>query len=301
MILVEVEVKGKKYYEPFSKGILARSLTRAELDLNEAYDLAQTLESKLLENNVEKVTTSEIVEHIIKELTLIDPESANKYIAWRNFVRRKDPLIILIGGASGIGTSSIAFELANYLGIKNTISSDMVREVMRKIVSKELSPVIHESSYTAKNVLRIPPPLEYDPTIFGYKNHVETVSVGVEALIERALKEGISMIIEGVHVVPGFIKQELLDKENVIMFTLSLENENLHKDRFYSRCRQAGSKRPLQRYLDNFESIRKIHDYNVEQAKIYSIPIIENIEVKNTIDLIIKDITKRYGEIENVK
>lgn len=32
MIMVEGEVSGKKYREPFSKGVLARSLTRAEMD-----------------------------------------------------------------------------------------------------------------------------------------------------------------------------------------------------------------------------------------------------------------------------
>ena len=31
MIMVEGEVSGKKYREPFSKGVLARSLTRAEM------------------------------------------------------------------------------------------------------------------------------------------------------------------------------------------------------------------------------------------------------------------------------
>lgn len=32
--------------------------------------------------------------------------------------KSKEPLIILIGGASGVGTSSMAFELASRLGLK---------------------------------------------------------------------------------------------------------------------------------------------------------------------------------------
>ena len=43
----------------------------------------------------------------------------------------------------------MAFELASRLGLKNLISTDMIREVMRKIVSQELSPVIHKSSFNA--------------------------------------------------------------------------------------------------------------------------------------------------------
>lgn len=297
MILVEGTFDGKKYTEPFSKGVLSRSLTRAEVGITKAYDIAIKIESKLEKNNIEIITTEKLVEYTIKEIKKEDPEIAEKYMNWRKIRRRKEPLIILIGGASGVGTSSIAFELANRLGIKNMISTDMIREVMRKIVSKELSPVIHESSYTAHNVLRIPPPLDYDPTIAGYKSHIETVNIGVEAVIERAIKEGINIIIEGVHLVPGFIRQDILDKDNVMMFTLSLNDEEMHKGRLFSRCRDAGTGRPLQRYLDNFDSIRKIHQYTIQQSKINNIPIIENIVVMDTIYSMIQYISKKYGEI----
>lgn len=49
----------------------------------------------------------------------------------------------------------MAFELASRLGLKNLISTDMIREVMRKIVSQELSPVIHKSSFNAYESIRI--------------------------------------------------------------------------------------------------------------------------------------------------
>ena len=41
MILVRRELKGKSYTEPFSKGILSRSLIRAELDPSKAYEIAE--------------------------------------------------------------------------------------------------------------------------------------------------------------------------------------------------------------------------------------------------------------------
>lgn len=297
MILVEGTFDGKKYTEPFSKGVLSRSLTRAEVGITRSYEIAIKIESILEEKNITEITTDELVGYIIAELEEEDPEIAEKYVAWRKIRKGKDPLIILIAGSSGIGTSSIAFEIANRLGIKNIIGTDMVREVMRKIISPELSPVIHESSYTAQNVLRIPPPLDYDPTISGYKSHVETINVGVEAIIERSIKEGISIVMEGVHLVPGFIRQDLMDRDNVVMFTLSLEDEEMHKGRLFSRCSGAGSERPLKRYLDNFDSIRKIQDYIIQQSRIYNVPIIENIVVIDTVYSMIKYISKKYGEI----
>ncbi|NLM02500.1 MAG: 2-phosphoglycerate kinase, partial [Methanothermobacter wolfeii] len=215
-----------------------------------------------------------------------------KYMLWRRIRQCKEPLIILIGGASGVGTSSIAFEVANRLGIRNMISTDMIREVMRKIVSRELLPSIYESSYTAYQSLRIPPPPELDEVLIGFRDHVDSVSIGVEAVIERALTEGISIVIEGVHIVPGFIREDLVNKENVAMFVLTVSDENIHKGRFYSRCRQMWARRPLKRYISYFWAIRRIHRYIESQAKKHNVPVIENIDVVTTIDSIIKSLTK---------
>jgi len=230
-----------------------------------------------------------------------DSEIAEKYGLWKRIRKCDEPLIVLIGGASGVGTSSIAFEVANRLGIRNMISTDMIREVMRKIVSKELLPTIYESSYTAYRSLRIPPPPEFDEVLIGFRDHVDTVSIGVEAVIERSLKEGISIVIEGVHIVPGFISEDLVKKHNVNMFVLTLQDEEVHKGRFYSRCRQMWARRPLKRYMNYFGAIRRTHKYFESQANKHHIPVIENIDVTTTIDSIIENITKTYGSEEDVR
>ena len=139
----------------------------------------------------------------------------------------------------------MAFELANRLRLKNLISTDMIREVMRKIISKDLSPVIHKSSFDAFESIRIPS-IRVDPVIEGFISHVDVVNVGIEAIIERSVKEGISTIIEGVHIVPGFINNDLLENNNIILFTLTVDDEEAHRQRFYSRCRQPWVKRPLE-------------------------------------------------------
>ncbi len=299
--MVEGEVSGKKYREPFSKGVLTRSLTRAEMDPSEAYTFASQIESHLRSLGIELIELDELVRIVREQLKEEDVEIAEKYGMWKQIRKCREPLIILIGGSSGVGTSSIAFEVANRLGIRNMISTDMIREVMRKIVSKELIPTIYESSYSAYRSLRIPPPPELDEVLIGFRDHVDTVSVGVDAVIERALKEGISIVIEGVHIVPGFIRKDLVAKNNVIMFVLTLQDEEVHKGRFYSRCRQLWARRPLERYMNYFGAIRRTHKYFESQANKYHVPVIENIDVTTTIDSIIEEITKTYGSEEDVK
>ena len=300
MIWVTGNVDGEKYKEPFSKGIMSRSLNVADIGIERAHVISSEIESDLIKNNVTEISSSELSKVVLNHLASIDKDIAIKYKKWRSLRTSKKPLIILIGGASGVGTSSMAFELANRLRLKNLISTDMIREVMRKIVSKELSPVIHKSSFDAYESIRTPS-IRIDSVIEGFISHVDVVNVGIEAIIERSAKEGISTIIEGVHIVPGFIRKDLIENNNIIMFTLTVDDEEAHKQRFYSRCRQPWVKRPLERYMDNFGSIRKTQRFLVEQAKIHDTRIINNVDINETIEIMVEDIIEKFGGVDNVE
>ncbi|MEE1135162.1 MAG: 2-phosphoglycerate kinase [Methanobrevibacter sp.] len=299
MIWVTGDVDGKKYKEPFSKGIMSRSLNVADIGIERAHKMASDIESYLIQNNITEISSGELADVVFKHLNSVNPKIAVKYEQWRSLRTSQKPLIILIGGASGVGTSSMAFELANRLRLKNLISTDMIREVMRKIVSKELSPVIHKSSFDAYEAIRTPS-IRIDSVIEGFISHVDVVNVGIEAIIERSVKEGISTIIEGVHIVPGFINKDLIEKNNIICFTLTVDDEEAHKQRFYSRCRQPWVKRSLERYMENFETIRKTQRFLVEQAKIHDTRIINNVDINETIEIMVDDILEKFGGVNNV-
>ena len=300
MIWITGNVEGKKYKEPFSKGILSRSLNVADIGFERAYDIASDIESDLIQNNVNEITSYELADVVLNHLKTVDPKIAKKYENWRSLRKSDEPLIILIGGASGVGTSSMAFELANRLRLKNIIGTDMIREVMRKIISKELSQVVHKSSFDAYESVRFPS-IKIDPVIEGFINHVDVVNVGIEAIIERSVKEGISTIIEGVHVVPGFIRKDLMENNNIIVFSLTVDDEESHRQRFYSRCRQPWVKRSLEKYMDNFDTIRKTQQFLVEQSKIHDARIINNVDINETVDVMISDILEKFGGENNVE
>lgn len=300
MIWVTGDVDGTIYKEPFSKGILARSLNVADLGSLRAHEIASDIEAELIRDDVTEISNEELANVVLNHLEHVDSSLAGKYKNWRSLRNSKEPLIILIGGASGVGTSSMAFELANRLRLKNLISTDMIREVMRKIVSKDLSPVIHKSSFDAHESIRTPS-IRIDSVIEGFISHVDVVNVGIEAIIERSTKEGISTIIEGVHIVPGFISKDLMDNNNIIIFTLTVDDEESHKQRFYARCRQPWVKRSLERYMDNFDSIRKTQRFMIEQAKIHDSRIINNVDINETIEIMVNDILEEFGGTENVE
>ena len=92
-----------------------------------------------------------------------------------------------------------------------------------------------------------------------------------------------------------------MERDNVLMFTLTLEDEEQHKNRLYSRCRDGWAHRPLQKYLDNFDSIRKIQKYFEDQSIKENVPIIENTDRLTTIRFIINSIAETYGGLNNVR
>ncbi len=285
----DIVVRGKSYEMPFSKGILARSLTAAGLKPSIAYKIAWDIYEMLKRENIKIIDKADLRRRVYYYLISKNyDEVAKKYLLWR-MVLGKRPIVILIGGASGVGTSTIAFEIASRLGIPSVIGTDSIREVMRKVISRELIPTLYESSYTAWKVLRDNE--GGNKYIKGFERHSEAVLTGIEGVIDRCLVEGQSVIIEGTHLIPTLLKDKYLENPHVVFIMLTIYDEKLHKMRFYARGRV--SSRPTERYLKYFKIIRIINDYMVETAKKKGIPVVENIKISETVDKCLNIITER--------
>nr|A9A9N2.1 RecName: Full=2-phosphoglycerate kinase; Short=2PGK [Methanococcus maripaludis C6] len=293
-------VTDKEYDMPFSKGLLARSLSAAGMKPSESYTLAREIERDLNEQNVLKISKDELRRRVYYTLINRDYEGiGEKYLLWRR-VLKKHSIIILVGGSSGVGTSTIAFELASRLGIPSVIGTDSIREVMRRSISKDLVPMLYESSYTAWTALRRSPWDEQDTKemhLLGFERHVEPVLLGIESIIDRSLTEGTSVILEGTHIVPGLMGEKYHSMPNVIFLNLTLSSEETHKKRFTARAKV--SDRPLERYLENFEIIKEINQYIVEKSKENNVPVIENVSISETVQKCLEIVTERFSNLND--
>ena len=280
----------RKIRLPFSRGILTRSITLAGVEVGIAYIIATEVQKELNEERRKLVTTEEI--RTLTYRKLIEHglgEAAKRYLFWRQLRRLKIPVTILLGGATGVGKSTIATELAFRLGIRSVIGTDTIREVMRKIIAPELLPDIHTSSFMAWKV--VPQGREEEPPLIkGFKNQVEHVSVGIAAVLDRAYKEGFNAIIEGIHLVPGYVEL----KENSFMYVITVSGRKDLEARFYERARY--SKRPADYYLEHLDAIMEIQEFIVERAREHGIPVINNIELEKTVNAIMEDIMERLME-----
>src|SRR5262249_53573725 len=117
---------------PFSKGLLASQVMVTGLSPYRAYQVAEEVEIRLLERRHASVTSAELADTAIEVIgELAGERYATNYIRWRQIETLDVPLVILIGGATGVGKSTIATQLAARLGIVRVVATDAIREVMR--------------------------------------------------------------------------------------------------------------------------------------------------------------------------
>ena len=279
----------RKVRLPFSRGILTRSITLAGVDVGIAYIVATEVQKELEERNVKFVTTEEIRELTYRRLIGHGlHEAARRYLFWRQLRRLKVPITILLGGATGVGKSTIATELAFRLGIRSVIGTDTIREVMRKIIAPELLPSLHTSSFLAWKAMGL---VKGDsPLIRGFEEQVRHVAVGINAVLERAHREGFNTVIEGIHLVPGYIELQGRD----FMYVIKVRSRKDLEARFYERARY--SKRPADYYLEHIDAIMEIQGFIEDMARERGIPVIENIELEGTVGTIMEDIMDRLME-----
>jgi 2-phosphoglycerate kinase len=191
------------------------------------------------------------------------------------------PIVLLIGGGTGTGKSAVATEVAHRLGITRVTSTDFIRETIRAFFPPEILPSIHYSSFEA-GVAGVPSETG-DPTLDGFYDQTRTVLVGVDASVVRALAEGWSTVIEGVHLVPGFAPVEI-DGALVVHVVLHVEDEDAHRLRFHVRDSATGGVRAMEKYLSRFDEIRRIQDVIVEVAERTGVPVIDGTDLERATD-----------------
>ncbi|HCG98698.1 MAG TPA: 2-phosphoglycerate kinase [Actinobacteria bacterium] len=278
----QIVISDDRHGLPFSKGLIATSLTATGLSPSRSHKIARIIEQHLIESGRFSIGVEELRQVVYEQLLSHEGKGyADTYKRWQTLLHIDRPMIILIGGTTGVGKSTIATTLAHRLGITHIVATDALREVMRIVLSEELIPALHESTFLAYKAINRP--IEGDPLVAGFREQTKVVAVGVRAVVDRAIKEGLNMVIEGVHVVPGFIRSQLSEKAIIIPLIITVDNEELHRSHFYVRDVQTEGSRPYERYRDNFESIRRIGDYIVDLAHEYDIPILTSHSLDKTI------------------
>jgi 2-phosphoglycerate kinase len=271
---------------PYSKGLMASQVMVTGLSAYRAYEVAETIENRLLDEGRESISSEELAQVALDVIgELAGERYSTNFARWQDVQRLDVPLVVLIGGAVGVGKSTIATHLAHRLGIVRVVQTDgSIREVMRAMLSAELMPSLHVSSFQTDRAVR-EPTRRSDALVSGFREQTQAVSVGIEAMIKRSVTEGTSIVIEGVHVVPGFFDVDpYRDQIVAVPVILEVDDEARHLNHF--AVRETGV-RPAERYAANFGNIRKLQRYIKSQALSHGVPIVPNHSFDQAISAIL--------------
>ena len=292
---------------PFSKGQLADSLEICALGRERAYEIIQILEADLIGEEVEEISSTNLYARMEDALrTECGDVVADNYRRWISFSRSGRPLILLVGGTTGCGKSTMSSEIAHRLNIVRTQSTDMLREVMRLMIPPRLIPTLHTSSFEAYQVLAgyaSGSAKSTEPGMLeGYLTQSSQVAVGIEGVLQRAANERVSLILEGVHVHPALQHQieSSFDDAVVVPIQLAVLNKKRLKKNLVGRGQQITSRRS-ERYVENFDRIWKLQSFLLSEADRFNVPIVPNEDEEDTIRTIMQIVSEYLARMEETR
>ena len=289
--------------EPFSVGILAHSLETCTVEPDVALEGARQEYTRLLKTGhreIDHKTLRKLIYLCLREHCSTD--SADRYLSWRRFENSGDPLIILIGGATGSGKSTISSEVAYRMDIARIQSTDVMREIIRAYLTPQAVPTLKYSSFEAWQGLPTTPQ-EYNgkgenPVITGFLSQFTTMKPALQATLHRAAKEREDLILEGVHIAPQLLDLEEARTSGIVVPVMlaTMERSALRKQ--LKRRGRETTERKASRYLDALDDIWEMQSYLLSEADNSGIPIITNWHIDTTIreilNIVMAKIMKRY-------
>jgi 2-phosphoglycerate kinase len=289
--------------EPFSVGLLARSLESCAIEAELAQEGARNVYLRLQQTGhreIEHKTLRKLIYMCLKEHC--SETAASRYLSWRKFENSGTPLIVLIGGVTGAGKSTISSEVAYRMDIGRIQSTDMMREIIRAYLTPEAVPTLGYSSFEAWRGL--PAPVDghakevESQVIAGFLSQFVTMKPALGAAVRRAVKERHDLIIEGVHIAPTLLDLSYA-QENAIVVRLMLAT--MEKAKLIKQLMRRGrekSGRQASRYLKHIDDIWELQSYLLSEADNGGIPIITNRNIETTVSevlsLIVSKIMKIY-------
>jgi 2-phosphoglycerate kinase len=288
--------------EAFSVGVLTRHLEGCGIRHEEASRGARLVQVYLRDRDETVIERGDLRRIIFDTLkSECCSEAADRFLSRSRFNDSREPLIVLIGGATGAGKSTIAARLAYLLDVVRMQSTDIMREIIRCYLVPHVAPTLGFSSFDAwKGLPEVEPlvgaPLPENPVVAGFLAQFGTVRVALEATIQRAVKEQQDLIVDGVHVLPSRLDLAgIQGKAVVVPLVLAVTTRGKLDDHLLRRSREQPD-RDSERHRSTLDSIWLLQDFMVDQAEKAGIPVIANWDIEETLERTMDEAIERIAE-----
>ena len=251
---------------PWSKGLMARALAATGLSMTRAYELARRADADLRDSGLDRLDLDRLADLASDVLGEEEGPRTIRRLRRLEALQELDiPIVVLVGGATGTGKSTIATEVAHRLGITRLASTDFIRQTMRAFFSRELMPSVHYSSFEAGlGLTKAEEDEAGDPMLLGFLEQTRRVLVGVEAAVDRSLTERWSMVLEGVHLVPGMLSRH--EGALFVECVVAITDEDVHRSHYWVRASASAIWRRSSRFLRRAPRFRRRSAIRVASA-----------------------------------
>ena len=296
---MEIVVKIDGLRTHFSESMLWRSLLKTGIDLTTALEITKKIEEEVKEKK--EITSEELFEtcfNLLQEMG--GKEYAERYRIWHwyNILRREgkvNPLIILVGGSPNVGKTVTTTDLAFRLTIARVLTTDAVRRIVKTLIPKEKEPVLHVPTFEAWKVIDECPP-DTEPELYGFMKQVDALKPYIQEIVEKTIKNGIDLAIEGVHLAPWILPDEIENLDNVIHVIISAPEEEVYRDMFLSKMLREGRKMD-ENIFKYFEICLKINDLITQKAKERGITVVKFKDFEQVMEEILSIVCERVAKI----
>ncbi len=194
------------------------------------------------------------------------------------------PPIVLLGGASGTGKTTIGNRLIKELGLSHHLSTGFIRSSIAHLLPEKENLFLQRHTYDAYEALPNGVTEGRSPLLEGAIQQSLLLKPAIESCIKRASREGIGMVVEGSHIIPGILDPASLGADLMCILDVPDRDELSHR---------AHSQNHAKRSLSDEQSLRlaELQEVILAMAKDHGNPVVVN----NDIDAAIAQIRALVG------
>ncbi|RLN60364.1 hypothetical protein BBJ29_007758 [Phytophthora kernoviae] len=294
---IKVRVWVEDHVYVLSRYLLCRALVSAKINSRDAVQISLDLKRTLVDLNLTDIVQEQFEDFLYKTMQVFgygEPQ-ISCYRMMSSFHRNRVPLLIMLAGTACIGKSTLATKLADRLNLSSVLQTDLIFELMCNFSGQD------KTSYITTEFPST------DELIAEYQKECEIVRKGVKSDIDKCLKDGKSLIIEGLHIDPRLYQKTIGAAEKgskascagiVVPFLLTLDESD-------HRNFMTNSPDPRYRGDQNavgFRNLQDLQGYLVDHGKEDGMLPFTEIRINlhsfhDTLDLLHDVVLKRIEEV----